>query len=453
MIAMPEAVGEITGRIATIQARLGTIRTGSAAGTASSGTASAANSAGTGSTFAEQLDGAVQAAAPKTTVPGTTAPRTAAPRTAAPATATGATTSGDVTDGAAAGGAITGDTVLATAAHYLGVPYVWGGTSAAGLDCSGLVQLTFKNLGIDLPRVSRDQAKAGQAVASMADARPGDLIAFGSPVDHIAIYAGDGKILEAPEPGKNVRIVEMFRDPVAIRRIVPAGDGSPLAPAVTIPDPASTTVTTALGIPPGFLKFWANVDGIPRAIPLAALGISDGPSTDDAVRAISGLTAPGLGAAESGAAGPTATGAAAGLSARQLTAAGLSDAVAAFAADFASAESRFALPSGLLAAVAQAESGGRPDAVSPAGAQGLMQLMPGTATALGVRDPFDPRQAISGAAQYLSDQLTAFGGSLDKALAAYNAGPGAVRRYGGVPPYAETQNYVKKITDMMARLT
>jgi soluble lytic murein transglycosylase-like protein len=82
-----------------------------------------------------------------------------------------------------------------------------------------------------------------------------------------------------------------------------------------------------------------------------------------------------------------------------------------------------------------------------------MQLMPGTAAGLGVTDPFDPQQAIDGAAQYLSTNLSAFGGSLTKALAAYNAGPGAVRQYDGVPPYAETQNYVRKVTDMLARLS
>jgi hypothetical protein len=91
------------------------------------------------------------------------------------------------------------------------------------------------------------------------------------------------------------------------------------------------------------------------------------------------------------------------------------------------------------------ESGFDPDAGSPAGAQGLTQLMPGTARSLGVSDVHDPAQALEGGAKYLRRQLDAFGGDYAKALAAYNAGPGAVQRYGGVPPYAETQHYVATI--------
>jgi cell wall-associated NlpC family hydrolase len=114
---------------------------------------------------------------------------------------------------------------------------------------------------------------------------------------------------------------------------------------------------------------------------------------------------------------------------------------------FAAATRRYSLPTGLLAAVARTESGLDPSAVSPAGARGLMQLMPGTARELGV-DPFDPAQAVDGAARLLSDHLATFG-SVPLALAAYNAGPGAVRRYDGVPPYAETQHYVQKVAALM----
>ncbi len=103
------------------------------------------------------------------------------------------------------------------------------------------------------------------------------------------------------------------------------------------------------------------------------------------------------------------------------------------------------VPPALVKAVAKAESGFNPQATSGAGAQGLMQLMPGTARGLGVTDPFDPLQSLRGGAKYLRQQLDRFGGDYPKAIAAYNAGPGAVQKYGGVPPYAETQAYVPRV--------
>jgi hypothetical protein len=112
---------------------------------------------------------------------------------------------------------------------------------------------------------------------------------------------------------------------------------------------------------------------------------------------------------------------------------------------FAQAGAKHGIDPTLLALVAERESGFDPTAVSPAGAQGLMQLMPGTARGLGVTDAFDPAQAVDGAARLLRGNLDAFG-SVDKALAAYNAGGGNVRRYDGVPPFPETQRYVQWIT-------
>ena len=128
---------------------------------------------------------------------------------------------------------------------------------------------------------------------------------------------------------------------------------------------------------------------------------------------------------------------------------GISAAVRRYEPLFAQATARYGLPPGLLAAVAQVESGGNARAVSPAGAQGLMQIMPATARGLGV-DALDPGQAVDGAARLLKSHLGTFG-SLDLALAAYNAGPGAVRRYDGVPPYAETQGYVRKVGALLGR--
>ncbi|MCA9757496.1 MAG: lytic transglycosylase domain-containing protein [Candidatus Eisenbacteria bacterium] len=111
----------------------------------------------------------------------------------------------------------------------------------------------------------------------------------------------------------------------------------------------------------------------------------------------------------------------------------------------------FALPESLLKAVVQVESGGNVRAVSPKGAQGLMQLMPGTARELGVSDPFDPEQNVRGGAAYLAKQIERFG-DLPRALAAYNAGPGAVQRHGGVPPYRETQRYVSRVLGLAKEL-
>ncbi len=101
----------------------------------------------------------------------------------------------------------------------------------------------------------------------------------------------------------------------------------------------------------------------------------------------------------------------------------------------------------LVAAVAQTESGGSQDAVSPAGAVGVMQLMPDTAAGLGV-NPYDKAQNIEGGTKYLRQMMDAFGGDVQKAVAAYNAGPQAVKDYNGVPPYRETQDYVNRVLDI-----
>ena len=109
------------------------------------------------------------------------------------------------------------------------------------------------------------------------------------------------------------------------------------------------------------------------------------------------------------------------------------------------AAQRHHLDTALLAAVVHVESGGNPQAVSPAGAQGLTQLIPATAQRFGVHDPFDPAQSLDGAAKYLRGLLGQFGGDVSKALAAYNAGEGNVKKYGGIPPFAETQAYVPAV--------
>ncbi|MBB2945862.1 soluble lytic murein transglycosylase-like protein [Actinoplanes lutulentus] len=266
-----------------------------------------------------------------------------------------------------------GADVVAAAKKYLGTPYVFGSdTPSKGLDCSGLVQQAYEDLGVDLPRNSWQQAKAGRPVGSMSDAKPGDILAFNSPVDHVAIYLGDNKMIAAPKPGDHVKIQSVYEKPSHIRRVL---------------------------------------DDIPAA----------------AVQDMSALRPAGLRAPAGGVTGVP------------------------YADLFNQAASRHGISPKLLAAVAKVESGYNPQAVSKAGAQGMMQLMPATARGLGVKDAFDPAQAVEGAAKLLSQHLKEFK-SVPLALAAYNAGGGAVHKYDGIPPFAETQAYVPKVQKALAAL-
>jgi soluble lytic murein transglycosylase-like protein len=265
-----------------------------------------------------------------------------------------------------------GDDVVAAARKYLGTPYVFGGSEPGqGMDCSALVQRAYRDLGIELPRTSAQQARAGRPVASMADARPGDILAFNSPVDHVAIYLGNNRMIAAPKPGDHVKIQTVYEKPTAIRRVL---------------------------------------DSVPAAV----------------VQDMSALRPAGLRSSGSLAAVP-------------------------YADLFEQAGARHGVSAKLLAAVAKVESGYNPRAVSKAGAQGLMQLMPGTARGLGVTDSFDPAQAVNGAAKLLAQHLREFK-SVPLALAAYNAGGGAVHKYDGIPPFAETRAYVPKVQKALAAL-
>ncbi|GAB3543445.1 hypothetical protein GCM10027403_37640 [Arthrobacter tecti] len=124
--------------------------------------------------------------------------------------------------------------LIDAAMQYEGLPYVWGGTDpAVGLDCSGFVQRAFRDIGIELPRVTWDQMKEGTAVASMADARPGDLL-FSFDGGHVSIYLGNGKAIDAPQPGDTIAVRDAWEtdaNVTAIRRILPADDAAALAAA------------------------------------------------------------------------------------------------------------------------------------------------------------------------------------------------------------------------------
>jgi soluble lytic murein transglycosylase-like protein len=124
---------------------------------------------------------------------------------------------------------------------------------------------------------------------------------------------------------------------------------------------------------------------------------------------------------------------------------------AAYEAAIVEAAERYRLDPALIRSVIQIESAFDALAVSPVGAQGLMQLMPEVAEEMGVADPFNPRENIMGGARLLRNLLNHFKGNVRLTLAGYNAGPGAVKRFRGrIPPFRETQNYVKRITRLMA---
>lgn len=169
-------------------------------------------------TPATDFGGALAAALTRESASGVSASSVAS------ALAGGTTTATPVaTDGASAAPG-TGAALVESAKKYLGVPYVWGGESLSegGLDCSGLVQLAMKDLGVDVPRVARDQMKIGTEVPSIDQARPGDLVVTRGG-GHIGIYAGGNQWIHAPYPGEKVKLAEMTTPPTTIRRVLPTG--------------------------------------------------------------------------------------------------------------------------------------------------------------------------------------------------------------------------------------
>jgi cell wall-associated NlpC family hydrolase len=522
-VTTPPGLAAALGRIREIQAQLGT--TGGSLPSVTAGSTAFARtlSAALGTTGGQQdaaaaaTGSATQAAlSALTSALGTGAGTDAVRALLGTSSGTAATT-----------GAELGDQAVDLAKTYSGTPYLWGGTDPdQGLDCSGLTQLVFRRLGVELPRTSAQQARVGEKVASLDDARPGDLLFFGSPVHHVGIYAGDGRMVDAPHRGATVGVHKIWTSQLSgIRRVTAdgaaqAGSAAGLQsvaaalPALTqlrtlaaldangtdsgdavLPGGGSGGSVTGLleqltagsGTLPGSASGGigspgragqpvsggdthlpgsrgGGVGGVRAGASIPLEGNGSGVVEDSWTTTVNALLAAqrGFGRGAPGgvmgsagehrvtlpvarAAGASSASAVSGTSSATAASAGTGWRGRPYADLFAAAGETYDVDPALLSAIARAESGYRAGARSHAGAVGLMQIMPGTARELGV-DPSDPAQAVDGAARLVARYLKSYDGDVPTVLAAYNAGPGAVRRYGGVPPYAETRTYVSRVT-------
>ncbi|WP_336250252.1 transglycosylase SLT domain-containing protein [Stomatohabitans albus] len=370
-----------------------------------------------------------------------------------------------------------GEAIVKMASLHLGKDYVWGGESDAegGYDCSGLVQDAFKRLGIKMPRVARDQQHIGVRVNSLAEAKPGDLLTFGNPAHHIGIYAGNGEWIEAPRTGLKVRRHKLTRKVTDIRRVIPDGATIGQIQPQSAKRGAYVSINTATPpvAPPSPMPT-AGQGGAARPIGGVVPGTPVTASTSGQVRGNMVIT-------QSGPApimqnhtqrsdvpvGPNAVGATPAsvkvFNATQAAAARSNDpeykaalnpydtvSNVPYAELFNKAGRMYGISPRMLAAIAKTESNFRPHLTSRAGAVGVMQLMPVTAREVGVplEKRTDPVFNIDGASHYIAKYF-AMQPNVSVGLAAFNAGPGAVRRAGGVPNYTETKNYVRKVREYM----
>jgi peptidoglycan DL-endopeptidase CwlO len=220
---------DVVNQMQAIQSMLGLIQTQKAAATTAASSSSAAS-------FASALDDATAAS-------GTTSATASTDTTATPAVSTSTTASTDGTLISPNG--VTGNDIVDAALDYQGTPYVLGGESKSGIDCSGLVQAAFAKEGISVPRLVHEQETVGQKVDSLKDAKPGDLIVLNGG-DHIAIYMGNDTVIHAPYAGRTVSVQKAWftdKDITTIRRIVPSTDDATAA-ATT----ASTGTSSSSGL-------------------------------------------------------------------------------------------------------------------------------------------------------------------------------------------------------------
>lgn len=219
------SVAAVQSRIAQLEGRIAQVAGAPTAGRATGGPAGdpaggGAASAVAGEDFATVLAAALSGAQPAGPTGSGALPGLAG--SGAPAGLDGVATLAAPVAGAGPVRPATGGALVDAARQYLGVPYVWGGADASGMDCSGLVQRAFADLGVDVPRVARDQMTIGTEVPSLAQARAGDLVVTRGG-GHIGIYVGDGAWIQAPYPGGTVKISQITSPVTTIRRVLPTG--------------------------------------------------------------------------------------------------------------------------------------------------------------------------------------------------------------------------------------